>query len=89
MVCGNSVVLVFVELEEILQLCLVGDFCVDCSGEGERRVGGEDITGGKPYVGVGEGKGEASPFSVGSHSGADARYYFCHLFLKQVYRFGG
>ena len=74
MVCGNSVVLVFVELEEILQLCLVGDFCVDCSGEGERRVGGEDITGGKPYVGVGEGKGEASPFAFGSRGVLDFAY---------------
>ena len=48
MVHGDCVVLLFGKPEDIPLHYLVGDYRVDYSGERELRVGGEDITGGKP-----------------------------------------
>ena len=60
-----------------------------CSRERDPRVGGEDVTGGQPQVGGGEGEEEVSPFFVCPYSRTNSRHDLCHLLLKQVHRFGG
>ena len=53
-------------------LCLVAYILVDYIGEKEPHIGSVDVVAGQRQVGVGKGKGEASPFAVGPLGRADS-----------------